>query len=253
MFGIIFLYLVGIVYLYTQQDKFIFEGAYGFKKETQQNQYLNDKLLIQKLTTKDNTILDGAIYKNDNNNLIIYFGGNKPNSLISLNKFSKYSNYDIVSFNYRGYGYSQDNPSQEKLYSDAIEIYDKYILQYKSITAVGRSLGSAMATYLGSKRVLKNIILITPFDVLANIAIDKYPIFPIKYLIRHPFDNIDNIRNITTPISILMLKGDKIVQNKYTLQLKEKVNNLKEFLILIHNTHSNIIDNPEVYKFIGLK
>ena len=41
----------------------------------------------------------------------------------------RYRDWSVVLLNYRGYGLSQGNPSEENLYSDAIEIYDYFSAQ----------------------------------------------------------------------------------------------------------------------------
>jgi len=248
---ILIAYILLIIILYMMQDKLIFVGAYSFKTTVQNEQFLNEHLQKQTLITKDNIKLDGAIYKNNNDKLIIYFGGNSSNSIVFLNNFTKYTlQYDILSFNYRGYGFSNGKPSQEKLYSDTLEIYNKYKSTYKEIIIIGRSLGTAMATYLSSVVKSSNLILITPFDSILNIAQNKYPYIPIKYILNHPFDSVKNMKNNKTNCSIIMLKNDKVVNNNRTQILKQNILNLKDFITINEGTHGDIIHNKKVLKLI---
>lgn len=252
LLGFIFIiYFLIIIILYLQQNRLIFIGAYSFKDRLKSEQFLSKNLEKQILITKDKTELNGAIYKNNNDKLIIYFGGNASNSIGFLNTFtSYYKNYDIVSFNYRGFAYSKGNPSEKKLYSDSIEIYNKYKNSYKEIVIIGRSLGTAIATYLSKEVKVSNLILITPFDSIQNIAQKQFFYIPIKYILNHKFNLISNIKNNKTPCSVVIVKDDKVVSNKNTKNLIDNIFNLKNIITIENSTHNNISTNIKVLEFI---
>jgi len=245
-------YIILIVLLYVMQDSMVFVGANSFKKKLQDEQYLSKHLEKQNFVTSDEVLLDGAIYTNNNDKLIIYFGGNASNSISFLNTFTNNTlSYDILSFNYRGFAYSNGKPSEEKLYSDALEIYNKYKSNYKEIIIIGRSLGTAIASYLSSQIKSSNLILITPFDSILNIAQRKYPYIWIKYLLKNKFDSVKNLKNNKTFCSIVMVKNDEVVSNQSTQILKDNILNLKNYIIIDDgSTHGDITQNKKVIEFI---
>lgn len=57
-------------------------------------------------------------------------------------------------FDYRGYGRSEGDPTEDALFSDALAIYDlvaaRPTVDKQKIVAMGRSLGSGVATYLAT-------------------------------------------------------------------------------------------------------
>ena len=88
--------------------------------------------------------------------LIIYYGGNAEEVSNNLFDLEKYEKESLLFMNYRGYGKSTGNPSQASLFSDALFIFDyfsdTYSIPSTNIILMGRSLGSAVATYVAKLR-----------------------------------------------------------------------------------------------------
>ena len=231
------------------QDSLIFKGAKKYNNfDTNTSIIFNNQKVF--LRIDEDITLQGVYSKHKSDSLIIYFGGNFENINLFINRLSTLQTIDSIGFNYRGYGKSEGEPSEANLFSDALKIYDHYKTQYKHISLIGRSLGTSVSTYLASQREVDNLILITPFDSIKNIAQSNYPIFPIPLLLKHPFESIKYIPSIKSPISVLMLKNDTVVPNKNTFALVQKINHLKINLSVDNTTHNDIIYTAEVINFI---
>ncbi|MEA3497819.1 MAG: hypothetical protein U9R16_02050 [Campylobacterota bacterium] len=239
-----------VVYLYFMQDRLIFPGAYSFKDVVQQSGYIEKETSEFSLKTKDNIKLSGLISQKNSDTLLIYFGGNAENCTNFVSLISKFEKIDSVALNYRGYGKSEGKPSEQKLYTDALEIYDHFKDKYKYIIPVGKSLGTPIATYVSSKRKLQGTILITPLDSITDVAKTIFPILPIKLLLNHPFNSIEHLKNINSPISLLMVKNDEVIPNKNTLNLKENINKLALFTVVENSGHNTITNDGKFFKFI---
>lgn len=240
-----------MTYLYFMQDNLVFAGAYAFKKSVQEEKNMVKEITELSFMTSDNIKLNGAISNKNSDTLVIFFAGNAQNAINLVSLMSKLDGFDTVALNYRGYDKSQGVPSEQNFYTDALEIYDHYKDKYKYIISAGNSLGSSVATYLASKREIKGVILTVPLDSILNVARSDYPIFPIKLLLKYPFNSVDRLKDIDVPISILMVKDDEIVPNDNTINLKNNVKNLSLFTLIENSGHSTIMDDERLLEFIS--
>lgn len=238
---VIFLYISIVAYFYFTQDSKIFNIS-----EIPSNPPIALKN-VKKISLKvsGGVVLDG-VYKKSNQKdapTIIYFGGNSDDATRFFLHVEDLSNINIVTFNYRGYVNSGGKPSEKNLFKDAIKIYDKFAKNSKVIL-VGRSLGSGVALYLASKREVKGVVLIAPYDSISSLAKDKYPFLPIDLILKHKFESIKYVEKITSPISIIEVKGDKTIPNSHTLKLSKKIKNLSKVIVLKNTTHADVLNHP---------
>ena len=239
-----------VLYVYLMQDRLIFPGAYSFKDMVKQHRDIVKETAEFSLITKDNKKLSGSISQKNSDTLLIYFGGNAENSTNFISLISKFDEIDSVTLNYRGYDKSEGKPTEQKLYSDALEIYDHFKDKYKYIIPVGKSLGSCIATYVASKRKIQGTILIVPLDSVSSVAKNIFPILPIKSLLKYPFDSIGHLKNINSPITLIMVKNDEVIPNKNTINLKENINKLVLFTVVENSGHNIIVNDEKFFKFI---
>lgn len=241
---VVILYLLAIVYLYFFQTSIVFNSSAIEAKEPFS---LKDTKNIT-LDVED-ALLDG-VYKSSNKKntpLILYFGGNADDATRIVLHTQKLEKFDIVAFNYRGYVKSSGIPSQNSVFKDALSIYDRYAKD-REVIAIGRSLGTGVATYLASKRDIKGVILITPYDSILSIAQKQYPIFPIKWLLKHKFESIKYIQNVAKPVGLIEVVGDEVVTKYHFDKLKDKVPNIALHISLENTTHGDVLVHPDFQK-----
>jgi predicted alpha/beta-fold hydrolase len=245
--GFIFLYLGAAFYLYITQDSKIFRPDLI---ETDEPVVLENTKQIS-FRVEDDVTLDGVYKKSENENvpLIIYFGGNSDDATRILLHVKSLKSFDIVAFNYRGFVKSTGKPSQTALFSDALKIYDKYGKNRKVIL-VGRSLGTGVATYLASKRDIKGLILITPYDSIASIGQKMYPFLPVKLLSKHKFESVKYMLDVKAPVGLIEVENDETIAKYHFDKLKEKVQNLALHVELKNTTHGDVLNHPDFEKTI---
>ena len=193
------------------------------------------------------TLLHGWVLNPGKPRAVIYFGGNSELVTHRQEYFENvFSDYSVYLINYRGYGNSQGSPSESGLFSDALAIYDELIKRHDSITAYGRSLGTGVAVYLAARRPLQKLILLTPYDSVAEVAQGIYPIFPTRYLIKDRFDSASRAGDIDVPVLIASAENDREIRLQHTLALKKRFNPaLVTYQMIADAAHNNIIDFPE--------
>lgn len=122
--------------------------------------------------------------------VILYFHGN-TRSVKGWAKFAqdftKYG-YDLVMFDYRGFGKSFGKRNEENMLKDSDFIYQKLKEKYPedAIIVYGRSFGSAFAVKVCSLNNPRFCILDSPFSSLVMASRRFLPFLPVSYLIRYP-------------------------------------------------------------------
>src|SRR5690606_115959 len=120
----------------------------------------------------------------------------------------------------RGFESSEGRPSQENIFKDAVAIManmrDK---GFQKFYLIGRSLGSGVACYVASREKCDGVVLITPFDSVSDMAKSQYPFIFIKLLLRHPFNSVEYVKNITCPVLVLSAQFDTLIPADSTNRL----------------------------------
>ncbi|MEH6823526.1 MAG: alpha/beta hydrolase [Motiliproteus sp.] len=190
-----------------------------------------------------------VVLNESNENAILYFGGNAESvvhSSVSLaNAFPAHTLYLV---NYRGYGGSSGNPTEQALYSDAQYIYDIVEKRHADVSVIGRSLGSGIATFLASTRAIRQMVLVTPYDSIQRIAQDRFPIYPMTILLKDKYDSVDRIKEIESRTLVILAEHDKVIPLKYSVRLIEAFPEQQITVKTILGAgHNNLSDGDEYY------
>lgn len=166
--------------------------------------------------TRVMSLADASIVLNvrllDSPNALIYFGGNGEDVSWNLAGLSeKFPDYAIYLMNYRGYGGSSGKPAEQVLHADALSLFDKVHAQHPNITVVGRSLGSGVAVRLASTRPVARLVLITPYDSIENIAAQRLPYIPVRWLLKDKFESWRYAPAIAAPTEIIAAGSDEVI------------------------------------------
>ncbi|MBP8033665.1 MAG: hypothetical protein KAZ71_03645 [Bacteroidia bacterium] len=258
IFGIIVLvlYVTVCALLYFNQDDLLFHPQPNTPKEVIEilNKYPEFDTLS--FVMKDGNRTCGYISKDtikEKLPLVLYFGGNAE-EVSHLADFKKYfPNTTMVLMNYRSFGLSQGKISEQTMFSDALEVYDKLItnpeVDANNIVVIGRSIGTGVATYVSSQRKTSATILITPYENMIDVAFEKYPFVPISLLIKHRFESDTYAPSISSPMLELISKNDQVIPKHHAYKLIEAWKGKTEALE-VNEDHNSIMKNEEVWKKI---
>lgn len=198
------------------------------------------------------TRLHGWLVKKDLTRLptVFYFGGNAEEVSGNLADFSARLNANAVLINYRGYGQSTGSPTEDRLKSDALIIYDhmaeKLALDPARCAAWGRSLGSSMAAWLALERDLGKLILTCPFDSIQAVAGAYYPSWLVNLVLEDRHRIIDFAHQIVSPTLLLVAPEDEVIPYAHTHRLYERLTCPKQ-LVPVHGAGHNTISSFETY------
>lgn len=181
-------------------------------------------------------------------NALLYFGGNAENVAYGAEEFAGLlPDTAVYLHNYRGYGGSSGEPDEAAFYSDAVVLFDRLSERHAEISVIGRSLGSAVATWLAAKRPVSRLVLVTPFDSIASVAKEIYPLAPVDLLLRDQYRSIDYVPEITAPVLVLVADDDRVIPYRNTMALVSRFPPSQLRVRTISNSNHNTISRSPAY------
>lgn len=198
------------------------------------------------LAMSDGTKLAGALVKPPGPPapLLIYFGGNAEEVTTYAPGAQAYGPRALLLVNYRGYGRSEGTPSERALVSDAVEIFDRAAergdVDATRVALFGRSLGTGVAVQLAAKRTVKALVLVSPYDSVAEVAAAAYPWLPARWLLRHPFDSMAHADKVKVPALIVTGSADTLIRPAHSQRLARTWGGPVETLDLEGHGHNDI-------------
>lgn len=239
--GLFVLYLIGFGIIYSMQDRFIFQ-----RQVLDPDHRFGHAAQELYIPAGQDIRLNALLFKPEGTpkGLVLYFHGNR-HSLDRWGRFVQFLinfGYEVLIFDYRGYGKSNGEPSEEGLYEDAEAVYDYARTHFpeKPLIYYGRSLGTGVATHLAAKHAPQKLVLETPFDELKNV-VPAYFRFMLHIIpLRHAFRNNERLASITCPILILHGTQDPVVPLSSALGLKPLLKPGDQFRIVPGGRHNNL-------------
>ncbi|MEI6066979.1 MAG: alpha/beta hydrolase [Methylococcaceae bacterium] len=242
--SIVLYYLLFVLVLFVFQRNFIyFPEQHSIEKQQELAEQFNLKLW----PSRDNYL--GLISKSTQTNhrqgtIIVFHGnaGSAINRIYYLQALEKLG-YRIILAEYPGYGARKGSPSEKTLIADGVDTLKQALHDFGGpVFLWGESLGSGVVSGImqTSQTQVKGIVLITPFDSLANIAQHHYWFFPAKWLVLDKFNNIKNLQNYQGSIAILLADKDEIIPNKYSLNLFDSLLHRKRLWIFKNAGHNSL-------------
>lgn len=180
-------------------------------------------------------------------NALLYFGGNAEDVSCSLPSLSTaFPDYAVYLLHYRGYGGSSGTPSEAALFADALALFDKVHTEHQDIVVVGRSLGSGVAVHLASQRPVARLVLVTPYDSLQELAAQRFPYVPVRWLLRDKFESWRYAQQVAAPTLVVAAEHDEVIPRASTEALyKHFRTGVASFKVVAGTSHNTISESPE--------
>lgn len=230
--------------LHFFQEKLLFLPTTLEQDYQYESQYVFEELFLK--TDKDVTINALHFKVEKPKGVILYFHGN-AGDLSRWGNITEYfveKNYDVLVMDYRTYGKSTGVLNEEALYQDAQYCYSYLLKQYSEtdITLYGRSLGTGIASYLASKNNPKQLILETPYYSILDVAKDRFPMLPVKQLLKYHFPTFAFLPESTCPVTIIHGTEDSVVPYASSRKLLDLNLNHLMFVTVKGGNHNDLVD-----------
>jgi len=209
------------------------------------------------IVAADGVKLRGWLVKSDGAPapLVIYFGGNAEEISWLVDIADHFVGWSLLLVNFRGYGESEGKPGEKELLQDALVIHDyakrRPGVNSERIVAMGRSLGSGVAVHLATHRVLRGVILVSPYDSIVEVAKRHYPFLPVSLMLRHRFDSLALAPQIEAPLLCLVATEDRVIPAANSRALFEAWRGTKTWHEVPRSDHDSISGEPEYWRSIS--
>lgn len=186
--------------------------------------------------------------------VVLFFHGNGGNISHRLGSLEMFHRLGLSTFiiDYRGYGQSEGNPSEQGTYLDA-EAAWRYLVEERQIPPAkiivfGESLGGAVAAWLAQTHSPQALILLSTFTSIPDMGAQTYPFMPVRLLARIQYNTLARLPEINCPVLIVHGQEDEIVPYGHGQQLFEAANQPKEFLEIKGSHNEGVIISAAQYE-----
>jgi len=243
--AVLYILICGLLFFF--QEKLIF---FPQKLEKDYRFSFNQGFEELSITTKDNKLLNGILFKTDSSKGLIFYLHGNAGSLSSWGNVAKtYTdlNYDVFMLDYRGYGKSEGSiDGQDQLFQDIQTVYDELKNRYPEdkIIVLGYSIGTGPAAELASVNNPRLLILQAPYYSLTDVMRHTYPIIP-TFILKYKLETYSYIKKCKMPVVIFHGNQDEVIYYGSSLKLKEGFKKQDSLITLIGQGHNGMTENPD--------
>lgn len=176
---------------------------------------------------------------------ILFFHGNAGNigDRVAVASLLTLAGFDVMLFDYRGYGRSTGKPDERGTYLDGRAARQAMLARDDcdpaGVIYLGESLGAAVAAEVASSSPPRALILQSAFTSLRDVARRHYPL-P-RFVIPDAYPTIERIRSIAAPLLVLHGDCDTIVPCSHGRMLFEAACSPKELHIFPGLGHNDLL------------
>lgn len=247
----LFLFLPGCLTL----DSFLFNPE-PLEQYALPNNTIPDSLIQDVSFTSGTHKLYGFWVKSDGTRpgmTILYCHGNKHNIDYYWDRVMllHQTGMNVFVFDYRGYGMSEGESSENGLHADGLAalnyIRGRYGVQDDSLCIYGYSLGNVVSIYLAAIDSVQPLGLVAECPFASGNSLTQGSAglnIPPLWLSEGDFNNAENIRKNTSPFLLFHGEKDDFVQYRDNGKIvHNNANNPKKMILLTEANHSDI---PEI-------
>jgi pimeloyl-ACP methyl ester carboxylesterase len=148
----------------------------------------------------------------------------------------------IYLLEYPGYGARSGQPSQTDFLAAANEALAQ-IPAKLPVILLGESIGTGVASATASTNPdrVAGLLLLTPFDSLANVAQHHYPLLPVRWIMRDKYPSEEWLKNYHGPIAVILAANDTIVPAKFGQKLHDTYAGPKKLITADQADHNDLL------------
>jgi fermentation-respiration switch protein FrsA (DUF1100 family) len=151
--------------------------------------------------------------------------------------------FNVLMYDYRGYGRSEGSPTEAGIYKDGLAAYDYAVALPEAKAAPvllwGTSLGGAVAIDIATRRPSTGLILESTFTSARDVARVVYPFLPVQFFMHTRLNSIEKIKTLTIPILVIHGAHDSIIPIGLGRKLFNAANQPKDFYEIPNADHND--------------
>jgi uncharacterized protein len=185
---------------------------------------------------------------------VVYFHGNGGNLSLWTEVLTGLwqHGFDVTAVDYRGYGVSTGNPSEQGLYRDVDAtltfVHEQPPRDGSPLIYWGRSLGSAMAAYAAARRPADGVILEAAFPSVRAV-LETNPLFwALSWVASYRFPTAEWMSSVKQPTLLLHGDRDSVIPYRLGRRLYDTLPGPKTFVTIPGGDHNEPVPtDPEPY------
>ena len=185
--------------------------------------------------------------------VLLFLHGNAGDITHRLDSIALFHALDlsVFIFDYRGYGQSNGQPSEQGTYDDATAAWN-YLINDRQLGAdriliFGRSLGASIAAELATHIKPAGLIIESAFTSVPDIAAELYRFLPVRTLVRFQYDTKSHIAGISCPLLVIHSADDEIIPVRHGERLFEEAPGPKDYLQIFGDHNNGFLLSGTIY------
>ncbi|MFN2375226.1 MAG: alpha/beta hydrolase [Candidatus Binatia bacterium] len=144
--------------------------------------------------------------------------------------------WNTLLLDYRGYGRSEGEPTEEGTYLDAKAAWRHLSVDRgidpSRILVVGRSLGGGVATWLAEHHPVAGLVLEATFTSIADVVATVMPVPGLRSFVRLGYPSLERMPRLSAPLLVVHGRGDELVPFSHGQALFNAAGGPKHFVEL---------------------
>jgi fermentation-respiration switch protein FrsA (DUF1100 family) len=176
---------------------------------------------------------------------VVYFHGNGGNLsmwcdvIVGLWR----AGYDVLAFDYRGYGASSGSPSEAGLYRDGeaviARVHERRGTSGRPLIYWGRSLGTTMAAHAATVRPPNGIILEAGFPSMRAVVRSNPVLWVLSWFSSYEFPTARWMSSAHPPVLVLHGDADEVIPFALGRELYAQLPGAKSFFTVTAGNHND--------------
>ncbi|MDC0267869.1 alpha/beta hydrolase [bacterium] len=155
--------------------------------------------------------------------LIIFSHGNQGNISHRQDFYRTWLHlgFNILAYDYQGYGKSQGKPSEQGSYQDLRTMVDWALANgypKNRILLLGKSLGGGVAAEVAQDNQVAGLILHSTFTSILDVGLERFPALPVRALCSIRYETITKLPHIRLPVLILHSHDDSLIDYRHAVK-----------------------------------
>lgn len=177
-------------------------------------------------------------------------GGNLTNLAESLAVLGRQHRLSVLAFDYRGYGKSAGEPTEQGLLQDARAarawLAKRDQVAERDVILLGREIGGAVALQIAAEDGARGVVTAATFKSLPDFAQKYSPLMPTWLVMSMRFDAVAAIKRYEGPVLIAHGDADEVVPFDHALALYQAAKGPKQLVTISGGKHNDPL--PEEYR-----